>query len=298
MLLSNLRRLPSKLIEDLQLRSTHSRRTLIFIYFVGSLATVIAISLLLYWATHIALLRIRYTTAARELAYLTERTELLKSQYEAEKAFGSIALRAAEEQAKSALLPGNPDSSRLIRSFDILAESLRKQGKNIIVQRVLFDRKTISFGSGTALQGTAVIVTDTSTLAAFLAPFDLAAHPSVGSIVTSDTKERFLRAVSSYDTASLLKTYELLTTDLLTFSMDPTPIFDRGLVGVPPDAAIDLQTLLLSQGLKDAVDILQPFARDLRAGRVWPLPLMTITKVQGDGHRFEMTFQIYGRFGK
>ncbi len=90
MLLSNLRRLPSKLVEELQLRSAHSRRTLILVYLVGSLASVIAISLLLYWASHIAVLRIRYTTAARDLAYLTERTELLKSQYEAEKAFGSI----------------------------------------------------------------------------------------------------------------------------------------------------------------------------------------------------------------
>jgi hypothetical protein len=256
---------------------------------MGCLLVLLAVSLFTIRLADAASLRARSLQLGDRLTELKTSIALLTATIEAERFYGSTSREAFEEQASVYVLPERLDTARVIKLFSSLTRMVSVSEAQCTVSRLTFDDR--EHGNGTAFVPAHLTLScNAAQTARILSILGYTGNMIVADALGSHASE-FLLMVQEKAPVSLSDAYTLLHTDIATYAASPEDSEGRLLGGFSVQDALDLKTFLLTSGLADARTVLAGPAEELKAARLWPLPLLSIDSMTFNGMQADISLK-------
>ncbi len=231
-------------------------------------------------------------TIGAELPALASQVSALKAGLALTQAYGMDIFSRYEEQAAVYILPETVDRARVVRVLQETALALRSQGEAVQIDDLSFGSDPASLTLTLALSG------DPQAVAHFLSLLDLSGRITLSDVLGKDATDQFLLAVSVQSPLSMPAASLFLALDPLQYALDPLTAEDKLFADVPAAQAAALKSDLLDSPVGALRSQLTPIATVLKAKRVWPLPLLSVNRMDREQNKWTVDVKLFERSGK
>lgn len=263
---------------------------------IVGLTLIVGSSLLL--STHASAFGTARTSAmtlGSALPSLRSQVALLESSVQARQIFGAEADAAREEQASIFILPKDPDTARMVSVLHAIAQALREDGADITIDAITFDKQVMTSGDHRALPTTVSMHGNLASVSRLTSILKLAGVLSVSDALAPGAGKEFTQMVESMHTLSLPAAERFLALNLADYAAEPDGAESRLTQDLSIDDAVSLRTFLLKSGLSDVRLTLGEVATTLRDKCLWPMPLVHIDSLEGNGSVWTLKMGLLAR---
>ncbi len=262
------------------------------LFLLGVFLTIIACGVLGKSAGLLSRKKDTALTVGTMLPELTSSVTLLRATVAAERVFTEQSLLSQEEQAQAYVLSDHSPVPRFVASVQTIVTAI---GPGLKVESIAFDTPSAPVKGIRSYTGRIVLRGTYQDVSRFLGILDLSGKALIRDVLPAASVQSFLSLVEESSPLALKDAVRFLYTDLLAYASAPDQAEKQALRDLPASVLPDVRSLLLQGGLSQVRAALFDVAPSIRSADTWPLPLLSITRLERDSERFTVSVVLMGR---